>query len=64
MLGDKELVYTLLFRATEHGWNGEDFHKRCDGRRPTVSLYRLTEGSCIGGFTNAQWFTPASTFFG
>jgi hypothetical protein len=30
----------LLFRGSRDGWTAKDFHSRCDGKGPTVSLFR------------------------
>ncbi len=53
LLGNKKLVTALLFRGSEHGWNNKDFHSRCDKKGPTISLFKIKDGDCIGGFTNA-----------
>ena len=33
----------------------KDFHSRCDKKGPTISLFKVKDGDCIGGFTKAQW---------
>ena len=43
---------------------GQDFHLKCDKRGATITLYKIANGPCIGGFTSAQWTTPVSNFFG
>jgi hypothetical protein len=43
----------LLFRGSIHGWNFKDFHSRCDGQGPTISLFKVKDGDCIGGYTSA-----------
>ncbi len=48
---------TKLYRGSEDGFMGEDFHRLCDEKGPTLSLYKF-EGQCIGGFTNAKWSAP------
>ncbi len=53
LLGNKKLVTALLFRGSEHGWMNNDFHSRCDNKGPTISLFKIKGGDCIGGFTNA-----------
>jgi hypothetical protein len=53
LLGNKMLVTVLLFRGSEHGWMGEDFHSHCDKKGPTISLFKIKDGDCIGGFTKA-----------
>jgi hypothetical protein len=52
--GKKQLVATLLYRGSEHGWKLKDFHQRCDNKGSTILLCRIKDGGdCIGGFTNA-----------
>jgi hypothetical protein len=53
LLGNKKLVTALLFRGSEHGWDAIDFHSRCDNKGPTISLFKIKDGDCIGGFTKA-----------
>ncbi len=52
LLPHKILLTTLLFRGSVHGWKAKDFHSRCDGKGPTISLFKVKEtGECIGGYT-------------
>ncbi len=60
LLEKKRLVTVLLFRGSFHGWNGTDFHSRCDNKGPTISLFKIKNGDCIGGFTKAQWSSSES----
>jgi hypothetical protein len=53
LLGNKIFVTVLLFRGSEHGWKVRDFHSRCDNKGPTISLFKIKDGDCIGGFTKA-----------
>jgi hypothetical protein len=52
LLGNKKLVTALLFRGSEHGWKYKDFHSRCDNKGRTISLFKIKDGDCIGGFAN------------
>jgi len=36
----------------------------CDNKGATVSLFKLTNGNCIGGYTSSRWFSPPSSFLG
>lgn len=45
----------LLFRATRDGFDAATFHKLADGKAPTVTLVRSTEGYIFGGYTDAAW---------
>jgi hypothetical protein len=54
LLGNKRLKTKNLYRGSIHGWMAKDFHLRCDGKRPTISLFKVKDtGDCIGGYTNA-----------
>ncbi len=46
---------TLLYRGSAHGWLAKDFHDNCDDKGPTISLFQIKDGDCIGGFTSAWW---------
>jgi len=53
LLRNKKFITALLFRGSEHGWTARDFHSRCDKKGPTISLFKIEDGDCIGGFTKA-----------
>jgi hypothetical protein len=53
LLGNKQLVTILLYSGSIHGWHAKDFHSRCDGKRLTISLFKVKDGDCIGGYTDA-----------
>ena len=53
LLGSKNVRTTIRYRASEHGWMAKDFHSRCDGLGPTISLFKKIDGDCIGGYTSA-----------
>ena len=53
LIGNKRFVTYMLFRGSEHGWNKKDFHDRCDNKGPTISLFKVKGGDCIGGYTKA-----------
>ncbi len=57
LLGNKRLVTVLLFRGSQHGWEYKHFHSRCDNKGPTITLFKVKDGDCIGGFTTAQWLS-------
>jgi hypothetical protein len=42
----------------------KDFHSRCDGKRPTISLFKVKDGDCIGGYTNFYWHSEVGKFVG
>jgi len=45
----------LLYRASDDGWESEDFHSRCDNKGPTVTVIKCTDGYIFGGFTSTAW---------
>ena len=67
LLGNKQFVTTLLYRGSLHGWKPINFTLKCYWQSPTISLFKLKDGDCIGGFTNAtwthHWFDPFPKFY-
>ena len=55
LFGNKRLITTLIYRGSIHGWKFKDFHTRCGNKGPTISLFKVKDGDCIGGYTNASW---------
>ena len=47
----------LLFGASYDGWEGEDFHLRCDNKGPTVTVIKCTDCYVFGRFTSSAWGT-------
>jgi hypothetical protein len=47
--------FTLLWRGSRDGFGARDFHGRCDGHAPTLTLIQDTKGSIFGGFRPVQW---------
>lgn len=46
--------WRLVFKASRDGFKAEDFHSKCDGKGPTVTVVK--SGSFIfGGFTAQPW---------
>ena len=40
-MGKKNFETYLLFRASTDGWKAIDFHSRCDGKDPTLCLFKI-----------------------
>jgi hypothetical protein len=53
LLNNRKLVMTLLYRGSRDGWKHADFHFQSDGKSPTISLFKVKNGPCIGGYTEA-----------
>jgi hypothetical protein len=46
---------TLLYNGSAHGWQYKDFHSRCDLKAQTITLFKIKNGDCIGGYTSTYW---------
>lgn len=62
--------YTLIFKASRDGWTSAAFHKACDGKSPTVTVFRCLSGHVFGAYTavartssNAYIADPAAFLF-
>ena len=48
--------WKLLYRASEHGYTGESFHKCCDDvKGPTLVVIKSSGGWIFGGYTTQSW---------
>ena len=45
----------LLFRASEHSFSAEAFHRHCDRAEDTFVLVRTEFGKTIGGYSGYTW---------
>lgn len=45
----------LLYRASEHGWGGANFHARCNNQGPTLTVIKSTGGYIFGGYADQAW---------
>ena len=45
----------LIYRGTKDGMNSTAFHYRCDGKGPTICLYKNDKGNIFGGFSSISW---------
>lgn len=56
ILDNQKFQAALLYRGSRDGWYNADFHRRCDGLGPSVTLFKKEhDNQCIGGFTRAKW---------
>jgi hypothetical protein len=52
-----------LYRGSRDGFEPSDFHSRCDGKSPTLTIYKAKESSYIfGGYTKGMWHQSNSFF--
>ena len=47
--------FNLLYQASRDGYGSEDFHRKCDGKKNTVTLILSDKYKIFGGFTDAEW---------
>jgi hypothetical protein len=46
----------LLYRASRDGFGSLDFHTKCDGKSPTLTILKAKQtGYIFGGYTSALW---------
>jgi hypothetical protein len=55
--------FTLLWRGSRDGFGVRDFHSRCDGHAPTLTLIEDTTGNIFGGFTPVEWESRTGNWF-
>ena len=47
--------FKLIFKMSEHGYKGKDFHRYCDNEAPTLVLIKSKDNHIFGGFTPLFW---------
>ena len=52
---DRKVNMTLLYKATRDGDSSSAFHNKCNGKSPTLTLVKTSNGYRCGGFTNTPW---------
>jgi len=53
---DRKKKWKLMFRGSKHGFNGAQFHAKCDNKgAPTISVVESTLGHVFGGYTTIPW---------
>lgn len=52
--------WKLVFRASQHGFSADAFHRICDGLAPLYVLIQGQKGQICGGFTDVPWMVPSS----
>ena len=52
----KDIIrWELIYRASEHEYTAESFHKYCDDQGPTLVIIKSSDGWIFGGFTTQSW---------
>ena len=47
--------WKLIYRASEHNYTAESFHKHCNDIGPTLIMIKSTNGWIFGGYTTQSW---------
>ena len=50
----------LLYRASEHKFKADHFHKKCDGVGNTIVLIQTKADKYLGGFSPTAWASNGS----
>jgi hypothetical protein len=48
----------MIYRGSRDGFTNAIFHLRCDGKGPTLVIFKTTKGRICGGYTEEVWETP------
>ncbi len=58
--GKRKYKAEKKYQGSKHGFYPKAFHSKADNLRDTVSLYKLTNDTCIAGYTSQPWTSPSS----
>lgn len=47
--------WSLLYRASKHGFQKSNFHANCDNKPKTLTIIKLSNGNIFGGYTDQSW---------
>ena len=61
---DNEPTLTLIYKKTVDGGNGRDWHAKCDGKGPTLTVMKATNGWVFGGYASKSWYSPKDQYTG
>jgi hypothetical protein len=52
--------WMLLYRGSRDGFQGSNFHAKCDGKSNTLTVIETTKGFVFGGFAAVSWDSSGS----
>lgn len=55
--GKADQQWELIYKATRDGFSLEAFHKKCDGKGPTMTIIQSARKFIFGGYTSISWST-------
>ena len=49
--------WRICWRATAHGWAASTFHRKCDGKVPTLTIVQVVKNTNLvfGGYATKTW---------
>ena len=50
-----KMKYELLWQGTRDGFRASDFHSKCNGKGPTVTVIVSSYDKIFGGYTSVTW---------
>ena len=53
--GQKDQVWSLIYKATRDGFESTVFHNRANNQGPTMTIIRSTGGYIFGGYASQPW---------
>ena len=51
----KDFFLSLIYRGSEHGWDGNTFQRYCYEKSNTLVLMKNTMGKRFGGYRSVSW---------
>ena len=55
VIGNNKNIIEILYKGSIDGWLFKDFHSKVDNNGSTITLMKLSNGQCIGGYTKYDW---------
>jgi len=52
---NSKIDFKLLYRGTVDGKSAQDFHRKCDGIKKTISIIKTDNGAIFGGYAENAW---------
>jgi len=54
--------FQRIYDASSDGWGAKDFHRQCDKKGWTLTIFETTKDFIFGGFTTAEWESSSDIF--
>jgi hypothetical protein len=52
---EAEVKFKLCFRASEHDFLASEFHRLCDGKGPTITVFKDNTGKMAAAYNGVSW---------